>query len=464
VQLSEVGDRAAAAFTQNTLCRGCAATPEAYPEHVARKPAQRSSRTVEVAALDPDKFLRHPAPLPVSSIHGHDRAWRTLTDAMRSGRVHHAWIFHGPAGVGKFTSAVAFASLLLDPTAQATFSGEFVADPESTTQRLLAASNHPDLRIIVKELASFHEDKQIRDRKQTNIPAAVIRDSLVRAAGIAPMVKSGSLAGKVFIVDDADLMDSAAQNALLKVFEEPPARVVIILVTSNENYLLPTVRSRSQRVYFQTLAQPDMHAWLTTNRDSLVMLREEDDDAGDEGVSKTKASRENNDDELMMLGGEDPPSSQRTISPEEEKFLIEFAAGSPGAFTSAYEYNIYSWWKSIGPLLVQAEKGQHSIDLGPAIVKHAAELKDKLFDDGELASKEAAGKVANGWMFRLVGSYLSRRLREAARSAKGASAVKPYLTMLDRLLDAEDEVDSNVNITFVADKLAGEIVAAGRAE
>lgn len=428
------------------------------PSAVARKNASsspRAARTVEVPALDPDKFLRHPAPKSIESIHGHENPWRVLTDAMRNERVHHAWIFYGPQGVGKFTSAVAFASLLLDPTTQPTFSGEMAADPESNTQRLLAASNHPDLRVIVKELASFHEDKTIRDRKQTTIPVAIIRDSLVRAAGIAPMVKSGSLAGKVFIVDDADLMDTAAQNALLKVFEEPPGRVVIILVTSNENYLLPTVRSRSQRVYFSPLSQPDMHAWLTSQRNNIVSLRKE----SDENESEDAGADESND-LGMMSGGSS--ALQRNIQPEEEKFLLEFAAGSPGAFCKAYEYNLYSWWKNVGPLLVQAEKGQYPIDLGSSIVKHINELKESLFDDGELASKESAGRIASGWMFRLVGSYVNRRLREAARTPKAATAVRPYLTMLDKLLDAEDETDSNVNITFVADKLAAEIAAAAK--
>jgi hypothetical protein len=102
-----------------------------------------------------DSSFRPPVPLPLSALLGQDRASGILVDSLRSDRVHHAWIFHGPAGVGKCTAAAAFASLLLDPTTAAGLSGEIAPDPESTTQQMLSAGTHPDFHYIAKELATY---------------------------------------------------------------------------------------------------------------------------------------------------------------------------------------------------------------------------------------------------------------------------------------------------------------------
>ena len=66
---------------------------------------------------------------------------------------------------------------------------------------------------------------------------------------------------KVFIIDEAELLDEAGQNALLKTLEEPPAGTTIILVTSREDLLLPTVLSRCQHVYFSYLDSSSMLQW-----------------------------------------------------------------------------------------------------------------------------------------------------------------------------------------------------------
>ena len=85
---------------------------------------------------------------------------------MRSGRFPHAWIFSGPRGVGKFTTALALAERLLGPA----------------SARLIAAGTHPDLHVIRKELAAYCDDPEIRTRKLTNIPVAVIRQWITGGA------------------------------------------------------------------------------------------------------------------------------------------------------------------------------------------------------------------------------------------------------------------------------------------
>lgn len=417
---------------------------------MAKKSAKpRVPREIEIKALDPAHFLKFDPPLSPSAIVGQERAIKVMNDSLRGGRIHHAWIFHGPQGVGKFTAALTFASLLLDPTTQATFSGDFEPDPASTTQRLLAAGSHPDLSIIVKELGAFHPNAEVRKQKHTGIGIDVIREFLLNPAAIAPSIRSAAAAGKVFIIDEAELMKGPAQSAVLKVLEEPPAGVIIILVTTAEESLLPTIRSRSQRIYFPPLSHQNMHAWLTASRESLVTLRSPD----------TSGEQAADDSPLALADGPGAGNSS-AISADEEKFLLEFASGSPGAFSQAYERGIYVWWKQLGSLLVAAEKGQFGIDLGPAFAKLVDDLAEKLVSEGDNASKDAANKEAAGWMFRLVGNYLHRRLREAARSTKASAATLPYLTMLDRLQDAESELAANVAATIVFDKLAAELAAA----
>src|SRR5262249_13799036 len=88
-----------------------------------------------------------------ADIFGHAAAKRTLQAAMSGGRLHHAWIFHGPAGVGKFTTAYALGAAILDPTTGPGLMGgdELAPEAGSSVQTLARAGNHPDLHIINKE-------------------------------------------------------------------------------------------------------------------------------------------------------------------------------------------------------------------------------------------------------------------------------------------------------------------------
>ncbi len=387
---------------------------------MAKKP--KPVREVTVSGPDPDKFLPTPPPLCRGEFIGQHQAWQRLDAAMAAGRVHHAWIFHGPKGVGKFTAALTFASLLLDPATEANASGVHDSPGDSDTRRQLRAGTHPDLFVIVKELARFHEDPNVRDRKLTSIPAEVIRTFLVEHATLRPSMATESIASRVFIVDDADLLNIHAQNALLKILEEPPPGVVIILVTSAEQELLPTIRSRSQRVYFGPLTNPDMTVWL----------------------ERAAAAR-----------GRDEPDEP--MAPEEIGFLTQLAAGAPGVFLAARDGGIHAWWKQLGPMLVAAEKGQYSPELGALMADLVNKWAEAWVDEHDNASKEAANKDAAAWMFRLVGSYLQRRLAEIARANKGPESLEPILAMFERLREAESEIDANVQAAFVMEKLSGEL-------
>jgi len=115
--------------------------------------------------------------------------------------------------------------------------------------KTLAAGTHPDFQLITKELAAFHPDPQVRNRKMQNLGISVIKEFLVKGAYLAPAQGRG----KVFVVREAELMTGAAQNALLKTLEEPPPGVTIILLCRRAEQMLPTTISRCHAVQFGPL-------------------------------------------------------------------------------------------------------------------------------------------------------------------------------------------------------------------
>ncbi len=180
----------------------------------------------------------------VDAILGQPHAIELLQSALQTDRLHHALIFHGPKGVGKFTTARALAAILLchevAKKAASSFLPPVRACGTCRSCAALRAGSHPDDHVITKELARFSSDAAVRDRKLMTIPTAVLRENLIEPVNLAPRLGSH----KVFVVDEAELLDSVSQNILLKTLEEPPAGTYVILVTDAEDRLLPTIRSR----------------------------------------------------------------------------------------------------------------------------------------------------------------------------------------------------------------------------
>ncbi len=359
-----------------------------------------------------------PRPVPMSAVIGQDRAISVLMESLRARRIHHAWIFHGPPGVGKFTTAMAYAALLLDPTTQTTFSGELAPDPDSQVQRLLSAGNHPDLFVVTKEIAAFHDDKKVRDAKRTGISVDVIRQFVLEPALLAPTMRNEGVASKVFIIDEAELMKAQSQNAVLKFLEEPPERVVIVLITSSEERMLPTIRSRCQRVFFSPLSPRGMETWLERGLERRL---------GQEEVS---------------------------LSDEERAWLLKFADGSPGVLELAQQGGIFEWWERLRPMLHSMERGGYTVEMGPAMAEMIEGWAKGWVEEHDNASKEAANKAGADWMLRLLAGYWRERLRVAAPLGKTG----PYLAAIDAVRAAEPEIDANVNMLFVMEKLSSEMV------
>jgi DNA polymerase III delta' subunit len=174
-------------------------------------------------------------------------------ESMILGRAPHAVLLSGPGSVGKTTLALDLAAglLCLDP------------DPASRPCRVcrgcrqVAGGNHPDLH----RLAPQGPGGQIRIGLSTNPDPGTARFligelSLMSAEGGA----------RVAIVEQAHRLNDDAQNALLKLLEEPPPGVTIVLCTDDEECLLPTVRSRCVRIRLASVASREIEEWLAELR------------------------------------------------------------------------------------------------------------------------------------------------------------------------------------------------------
>ncbi|MEN9205191.1 MAG: DNA polymerase III subunit gamma/tau, partial [Thermostichales cyanobacterium DRC_bins_46] len=162
---------------------------------------------------------------------------QTLSNAIRRGRIAPAYLFCGPRGTGKTSSARILAKSLNcvhGPT----------PDPCQVCQHCVAITQGTALDVIEIDAASHTGVDNIRE--------------LIERAQFAPV----SCRYKVYVLDEVHMLTSAAFNALLKTLEEPPPQVVFVLATTDPQRVLPTVISRCQRFDYQRITLPDLVSHL----------------------------------------------------------------------------------------------------------------------------------------------------------------------------------------------------------
>jgi DNA polymerase-3 subunit delta' len=179
--------------------------------------------------------------LKLADIRAQDAAVRALRSSISRSSVAHAYLFTGPRNCGKTTTALAFASALncADPTPEGDACGRCMSCLR------IQAGNDADVQAISPE------------KDQTTIDQ--MRE-MIRSLSFAPL--SGKY--RVYIVEQADTLNPSSENCILKVLEEPPPYAVLILLSSNPNSLLPTIRSRCRVVRFSRASTSQIEEVLSS--------------------------------------------------------------------------------------------------------------------------------------------------------------------------------------------------------
>ena len=349
----------------------------------------------------------------MKQILGQPNAIEALNGALRSGRVHHAWVFAGPKGVGKFTTAVVFARRLLDPQVDSSSESSFEVDQQTETSRLIDAGAHPDLHIIQKELALFSDNPDLRNKKLMNIPLDLLRERVIGGQTSdgrtheAPAYRTPTLGhGKVFIIDEAELLGPEAQNALLKTLEEPPSNTYIILISSQPQRLYATIRSRCQHVPFSPLDGEAMNEWLNS-------------------------------------AGLDVDEQQRT-------WIEHYSQGSPGTAKLAAEYGFHQWQVALAPMLADLADGHYPAQMGQTLAELVEAFASAWVDQHENASKDAANKDGAKHLLAMLAAHARRRL---AADAENGNDPEYSMRIIDLLREAEWQLEAHVNMKVLLENL-----------
>jgi len=200
------------------------------------------------------EFEEAPPPRLTQTLFGHAAAEVALLAAYRSGRIPHAFLLLGQKGIGKATLAYRMARFVLahpDPAAPEVLAAKSLAvDPQHPVARRMAAQAQADLLVLERtpnEKGVLRQQVAVEDVRRT-----------VAFFGAT----AGEGGWRIAIVDAVDELNRFGANALLKILEEPPQRVILLLVCHSAARVLPTLRSRCRTLTLRPLAQADVAAAL----------------------------------------------------------------------------------------------------------------------------------------------------------------------------------------------------------
>jgi len=208
---------------------GLAASPAgANPQPAGGARSRPRGAVVSAFVAEPYQSLyRRFRPQKFSEVRGQDHVTRALRNSARDATVHHAYLFSGPRGTGKTSTARILAKAL-----NCTDGSD--GEPCGVCDSCVAVTAGTSLDVHELDAAS-------------NNGVEAMRDLVARAALGTPG------RWKVYIVDEVHMLSAAASNALLKTLEEPPGHVVFVLATTDPQKVLPTIRSRTQHFEFRLL-------------------------------------------------------------------------------------------------------------------------------------------------------------------------------------------------------------------
>lgn len=176
---------------------------------------------------------------------GHEKQGNVLLKQLDAGRLPHALLFEGPAGVGKTTFARELARIML-------CEGDRAAGCDCRNCKRLTSGNQPAFKALRPP-----EEKQ-------KFPVEMVRDEVVEALGLKSMEKGW----RVFVFNNAEKMSDAAANVLLKTLEEPPEESLLILECESADAVIETLVSRCQRIRFTPLEDKRVASYLVESLDA----------------------------------------------------------------------------------------------------------------------------------------------------------------------------------------------------
>lgn len=173
------------------------------------------------------------------NIIGNTEVKKYLSNTIKQNNILHSYLFLGTEGIGKLLIAKAFAKKILCHNREKN-------DCRCKSCLCFEGQNHPDF-IVINEQGESIKIEQIR-----NITEKVIEKPIVSSK-------------KVYIINDCDKMTKEAQNCLLKTLEEPPEFAIIILISSNENLILNTIKSRCMSIKFNNISNNELKDYAKKN-------------------------------------------------------------------------------------------------------------------------------------------------------------------------------------------------------
>lgn len=368
------------------------------------------------------------------------QAHRQLQRALSRDRIPHAYIFHGPEGVGKETLARGMAQLLLcgqsttkqlspDDASAIGLSTIAAGCGQCDDCRTVIAGTHPDLHMIYRQLNREHSDSTVRKRKGLELGVDVVREFIIDKVARTPQRGRA----KVFIIKEADVLNIEAQNALLKTLEEPPGATYLILLVVGLDYLLPTTQSRCQIVRFQTLPVEFVRARLREMRPNL--------------------------------------------SDPQLKWYAAFSAGSIGEALQAVDDGLYEISAQLTEVITRTQR-RGAAELIKFFTDESKSLGERFSKrDPEITDTESARRGLKS-LFRLAADHYAAQLRANSDSgvaqnrvaqvqphrtwghgSPGSISLKEHAARIERIALAEQQLDLNANVQLVVETLAHNLVA-----
>jgi DNA polymerase III delta' subunit len=328
------------------------------------------------------------------NILGQPAAIDWLTQAHLADRLPHGLIFAGPPGVGKATTARALAALFLCERPKDT---RPCGKCESC--RVFEAGNHPDYAVVYRQLVRLEKEES----KAKDLAVDVVRKFLIEPAGLKPMMNRG----RVFVIEEAETMNPNAQNSLLKTLEEPYGRTLIILLTDQPDCLLPTIRSRTQTVPFQSL-------------DPALVTKE---------------------------------LTRRGIDPATARQAAQLSEGSLGLAMKWLEDGVVAQAQQLHKKLDDLTAGRPAPDLADWFKQAAEAYSAKQVERDKNTSVDQAKREGISLYLRLAAQHFRRVLRES----DDAAALDQACTAIELIARADDYLDANVNIPLILQQLSLEL-------